>query len=140
MQFRTKSKKDLGMDMTPIIDTVFNLLIFFALSLNFITSPGIQVKLPRASVEQFPTERTEVVVAITKEGSLFLDQQRTTLSALYEKLERMTPESKEKGLVIIQGDEKALHGMVVEVLDAVKRAGWARLAIATQPEEKGKPR
>jgi biopolymer transport protein ExbD len=136
MRFKIASKKSVGMDITPLVDTVFNLLIFFALSLNFVTSPGIQVKLPKSSAEQFPTERTEIIVAITRDGIVFADQKRIRLDKLYDKLNSLPQKSKEQGLVIIQADEKTVHGRVVEVMDAVKRAGWARLAIATSPEER----
>lgn len=137
MQFRSKVKerKGLPIDFTPIVDVVFNLMIFFALSLNFIASPGIQVKLPKAAAEQFPTERTEIIVAVTKEGYLFVEQNRVTEGQLFERLNKMSAQEKEKGLVIVQADEKAFHGKVVEVMDLVKRAGFSRLAIATSPEE-----
>lgn len=138
MQFRTKAKEQRGLpiDFTPIVDVVFNLMIFFALSLNFITSPGIQVKLPKASAEQFPTEKTEIVIAVTKDGYIFVDQRRISEEELFERLNKMSAQEKEKGLVIVQADEKAFHGKVVEVMDLVKRAGFSRLAIATSPEEK----
>ena len=136
MRFKTAGRKSIGMDITPLVDTVFNLLIFFALSLNFVTSPGIQVKLPKSSAEQFPTKRTEIIVAITRDGTVFADQKPINLAKLYDKLNSLPQGSKDKGLVIIQADEKTAHGRVVEVMDVVKRAGWARLAIATRPEER----
>ena len=136
MQFKLANKKNTGMDITPLVDTVFNLLIFFALSLNFVTSPGIQVKLPKSSAEQFPTEKTEIIVAITRDGNVFVDQKPISRDKLYEKLNNSPQKSKEQGLVIIQADEITAHGKVVEVMDAVKRAGWARLAIATSPAER----
>jgi len=57
MQFSERTKTDASLDITPIVDTVFNLLIFFALSLNFIITPGIKVNLPDAVTEEIIRER-----------------------------------------------------------------------------------
>lgn len=68
MKFRTRKREEIGLDLTPIVDTVFNLLIFFALSLNFIVLPGINIKLPKAKTQDLPSEKREANIVITKIG------------------------------------------------------------------------
>ena len=137
MQFKGRSKPGPMIDITPLVDTAFNLMIFFAVSMNFITSPGISVKLPKATAEQVAAERTQITIAITREGLIYLDGRMVVRGELYSRLKAAPAEQKERGLVVIQADEKSFHGNVVEVMDIVKRAGFSRLAIATQPREEG---
>ena len=61
MRFSEKTQTDASLDITPIVDTVFNLLIFFALSLNFIVTPGINVDLPESITEEIIREREELI-------------------------------------------------------------------------------
>lgn len=139
MRFRKdngeKSGLGAGVDITPIVDTVFNLLIFFALSLNFAaTSGGINLKLPKASSAE-PVKLEQLTINLTKEEKLYLNDKLTTLKELSQVLEK--DENKES-LVIIRADDVVPHGKVVEIMDAVKANGFSRLAIAVEqgPSEK----
>lgn len=136
MHFRKPRQKRgvVGLDMTPIIDCVFNLLIFFALSFNFGVTPGIKVKLPEAKAEALKKEKKEMTVSISKEGTISLEGKTVTIDDLareFKALYTINPEA----MVIVQGDEDALHGKVVKVMDAAKSAGLNKLAIATRPGE-----
>lgn len=120
--------------MTPIIDCVFNLLIFFALSFNFGVTPGIKVKLPEATAEALKKEKKEMTISISKEGIFSLEGKTVTindLSGKFKALYAINPDS----MVVIQGDTDALHGKVVQVMDTAKAAGLNKLAIATRPRE-----
>ena len=137
MRFRKQRHRrgSIGLDMTPMIDCVFNLLIFFALSFNFGVTPGIKVKLPEASAEALKKEKKEMTVSISRDGRLSLDGTAVTLEDLareFKALYAINPEA----MVIVQGDEDALHGKVVKVMDAAKAAGLNKLAIATRPKER----
>lgn len=134
MHFKRPEKHDIGLDMTPIIDTVFNLLIFFALSFNFGITPGIQVKLPSAKADVLKHEKKEVIVVVTKDGSIFLEQKRIELDALLPEFKIIFRSNPDIAL-IIQGDEDALYGRVVRIMDFAKRAGILKIAVATRPEE-----
>jgi biopolymer transport protein ExbD len=122
-----KSVFGAGVDLTPVVDTVFNLLIFFALSLNFAaTSGGINVKLPRASSAE-PVKAEELTVNLTADGKIYLNDKVITL----EKLSQRLKEKKDKdSLVIIRADSLVTHGRVVEAMDTVRTNGFSRLAIA----------
>jgi biopolymer transport protein ExbD len=131
MRFRKDDdpKKGLAstLDITPIVDVVFNLLIFFALSLNFaVTSGGINVKLPRASSAE-AVKAEELTVNLTADGKIYLNDKVITL----EKLSQRLKEKKDKdSLVIIRADSLVTHGRVVEAMDTVRTNGFSRLAIA----------
>ena len=134
MHFERPERHDIGLDMTPIIDVVFNLLIFFALSFNFGITPGIQVKLPAAKGDVLKHEKKEVIVVVKKDGSIYLEQKKIILSDLlleFRNVFRTNPDIS----LIIQGDEEALYGKVVRIMDFAKRAGITKIAVATRLEE-----
>lgn len=133
MKFRKENGKKsglgAGLDITPIVDTVFNLLIFFALSLSFAaTSGGINVKLPKAASAE-PVKNEQLTINLTKDDRLYFNDKTTTLDALAEALRKN--ENKES-LVIIRADDSVPHGKVVELMDTVKTQGFSKLAIAVE--------
>jgi biopolymer transport protein ExbD len=134
MQFRTPRRRSENLlDITPIVDTVFNLLIFFALSLNFISAPGIQVRLPQATGEEVAQERTALRVGINAAGAFYLDEKRVRPEELAAAF-RAAAAARRDTQVWIRADENARHGQVVEVMDLARTAGLHRLAILTQPK------
>lgn len=135
MQFRRHRREDARIEITPLVDMVFLLLIFFMLSTTFIVTPGIKVNLPRASAEKISREKKEVRVVITKDNRVFLERRLVTLQELERRLKGAAQKNPQT-MVIIQADAKSLHGKVVEVMDIAKTSGLNRLAIATQPREK----
>ncbi|MBW2037997.1 MAG: biopolymer transporter ExbD [Deltaproteobacteria bacterium] len=135
MQFRQPRKDDARIEITPLVDVVFLLLIFFMLASTFIVTPGIKVNLPKAEAEKVTREKKEVRVVITKDNRVFLERRLVTLQELEQRLKGVAQKNPQT-LIIIQADAKALHGKVVEVMGAAKTSGLNRLAIATQPKEK----
>ncbi len=122
--------KTTGLNLTPLIDIVFLLLVFFLLTTHFIEEDGIGVRLPSAaSVTQ--RDRNEVAVAITREGDLFVEGERLRLDALAEKLRTMV---KDDTTVVIRGDRDVPLQTAVSVMEAAKKTGAARLVVATIQE------
>jgi biopolymer transport protein ExbD len=136
MRFRKKTQKNhSALDITPIVDTVFNLLIFFALSLNFISTPGIQVNLPKSTAQEVQRERKDLRVVITSSNRIFLNENEVELDALGKIFSDRAAAN--RGIqVLIQADEQVTHGKVVEVMDLARNAGLTRLAIVTKAKEK----
>ena len=130
MQFSKRTKTDASLDITPVVDTVFNLLIFFALSLNFIITPGIKVNLPDAVTEEIIREREEVIIVMDKNDSIFINSNPVSIDQVSSVLAKSAQKNKDT-LVIIQADQEVYHGKVVRMMDTAKRAGLTRLAIAT---------
>ncbi len=135
MQFTERTKTDASLDITPIVDTVFNLLIFFALSLNFIITPGIKVNLPDAVTEEIIREREEVIIVMDKNDSIFINSNPVAIEQISSVLTLSAQKNKDT-LVIIQADQEVSHGKVVRMMDIAKRAGLTQLAIATSTMRK----
>lgn len=127
---------DKGMDLTPLIDTVFLLLIFFMVTTVFSTTPGIEVDLPKAAETESPPEK-DLNILISDEGVMELNGEIVTMGNIESELRRQKDMYRSK-ILIIKADKMALHYMVVDVMDAAKAAGIDQLAIAADPEDKKK--
>jgi biopolymer transport protein ExbD len=132
MEFRRIRRTRPGLDLTPLVDTVLNLLIFFMLSSSFAFQPGIRVRLPEAaSREEEPKQ--DLVLILTRDHRLYLNDDPLQLAELGARLQERLRDRND-GVVIIKADKEVLHGQVVEVMDIAKSAGAVRLAIATEPK------
>ena len=117
-------------DMTPMVDVMMLLVIFFMMTTAFVTVyPGFGVNLPQASAEK--QAEKQIVVLIAKDGRIALNGQPVAKEELAAAVSRTA-----KATVSIQADKEASHGRVVEVMDELHKAGVSKLAIAI--EEKGR--
>jgi biopolymer transport protein ExbD len=125
-------------EIIPMIDIIFFLLVFFMVStLSMTINRGLPVNLPRAASSQKDL-RESVNVTVTQDGTLFLNKEPTTLVALGEQVKTRLEKDPEL-VVIINADDQALHGAIVSVMDEVRLAGVSRLAIAVRPERRAHP-
>ena len=131
MQLRRKKRIESPPDITPMIDVVFLLLIFFMISTTFINTPGIKITLPEATSEEIKIEKTTIRLAISDKGDIYIDEEKVDVTALGNIFTSAAKKAKES-IVIISADENASHGTVVEVMDSAKHSGITRLAIETQ--------
>ena len=120
--------EDAAIDMTPMLDIVFIMLIFFIVTTSFIKEAGIEVNKPQASQSQ-QQKNANVFVAITDDGKIWLDKREIDVDRVRANLERLLAEQP-TDLIIIQADKKAKHGVVIEVMDQIKAAGMDRIAVA----------
>ncbi|HUT75097.1 MAG TPA: biopolymer transporter ExbD [Armatimonadota bacterium] len=119
------------LEIIPMIDTVFFLLVFFMVaSLSMTLERGMRVNLPRARAAQREA-LTKVTVSLTRDGKFYVDQQPTSPGALAPALRRRIADNPQV-VVVINADERVEHGRVIAVMDAAKQAGAARMAIATR--------
>ena len=135
MRFQTHKRDEVQLDITPLVDVVFLLLIFFMLSTTLSINPGIKVDLHRASAKQVKKKKTTVRIAIEASGRIYADGKKINLQKLnniFSGLAKKDPDT----LVIIEADKKVYHGVVVKVMDAAKISGLNKLAIATEPKGK----
>lgn len=136
MRFKAEEKKSNNLlDITPVVDTVFNLLIFFALSLNFVSTPGIRVNLPKSSASEIARDRKDLRVIMRSSGELYVGESLVDLKSLADRLQKAASVDVDTQ-VLIQADEKVPHGKVVEIMDLARKSGLHRLAIVTRPREK----
>jgi biopolymer transport protein ExbD/biopolymer transport protein TolR len=131
MGFRRKVSESPRIDLTPMIDVVFLLLIFFMISTTFIERPGVTINLPEGGTQQIAAEKKEVEVYLTEEGDLYLQREAITLSALNSHLLSLGAETTKEMTFLLMADKSARHGWVIEVMEIARRNGFVRLAIAT---------
>lgn len=135
MRFSIPRRADPLIDVTPMIDIVFQLVLFFMVSTTFISSPGIQVDLPRSSSQTVISDKEDINLWMTLDGAVFVDEEPVTASRL-ESVLRSAAERDPNTLVIIKADAGVDHGRVVTLMDLARTEGLTRLAIATEiPEE-----
>lgn len=135
MRFVRRSKKITELNMTPMIDMVFLLLIFFMVATTMEKTPGIRIDLPGAKSAQAQPEK-ELVVYVDRNGRFYFGDEGIPVSRkkLYILLKKEAAKRASK-MLIIKADEGVKHGKVVEVMDIANMAGIRRLAIATRLEK-----
>ncbi|MEE4255309.1 MAG: biopolymer transporter ExbD [Desulfuromusa sp.] len=131
MGFRRKIKESPNVDLTPMIDVVFLLLIFFMISTTFIERPGLNINLPASSSEQINQNQKEVQVYLAENGDIYLHRDKVTLDDFKLYLKSLSPVKTQKMTFLLMADKAARHGEVVQLMDAAKMAGFKNLAIAT---------
>lgn len=134
MRIQRRSIKKARIEIIPMIDTIFFLLVFFMIStLSMSHYKGMPVNLPTAaSGQQAPAE--SAAVTITKEGQIFLDKQPVEKQSLGELLREQIVGNPDL-LVIVNADDGVEHGEVVDVMDTARSASVTKLAIAVKPKE-----
>ncbi|ETX01869.1 ExbD/TolR family protein [Candidatus Entotheonella palauensis] len=133
MRFSSGRPRRVALEMTPLIDVVLMLVIFFMLTTTFVLSPGIEVDLPQGHTAQEPRER-DVIITMTKPGAIYYREAQVSLETLRARLQRDRKNQPELR-VVIKADTLVPHGRVVEVMDMAKYLGIDRLAVATAPPE-----
>jgi biopolymer transport protein ExbD len=121
-------------DITPMIDVVFQLVLFFMVTTTFLTSPAFQVELPRADAETIQTDAKDIQVWMAADGAIEADGRAVDLGALDALFAARAAEDPDT-LVVLRADAGAAHGRVVRVMDLARAHGLVRLAIATVPPE-----
>ena len=135
MGFRRRIQESPRVDLTPMIDVVFLLLIFFMISTTFVERPGLQIDLPAGSAEQINPDTREIQVYLTRDGTIYLQQQQVKFEELLARLGSYSPHQAKEMTFLLMADKSALHGQVVQLMDAAKLAGFGQLAIATEKME-----
>ncbi|MDM8546716.1 ExbD/TolR family protein [Candidatus Venteria ishoeyi] len=119
----------LDINLTPMIDVVFILLIFFILSASFEKQSGIEINRPAASSAS-PIEASHILVAINAQGEIWLEKQVVDLRSLRSKMSLLHHEQPDSQ-VIIQADKATRTGQLSAVMDQVRLAGVTRMALST---------
>nr|MBV6628470.1 biopolymer transporter ExbD [Oceanococcus sp. HetDA_MAG_MS8] len=117
-----------GVDLTPMLDIVFILLIFFIVTTSFVREAGVEVNRPQAASAQ-KQAATSIYVAVTPEGEIWVDRRQVRLAGLRAAVARIRLENPE-ATGVIQADADARHGLVVAVMDELRLAGVREIAVA----------
>ncbi|MBT1443170.1 biopolymer transporter ExbD [Shewanella sp. JM162201] len=115
-------------DMTPMLDIVFIMLIFFIVTTSFVKPSGLDYnKPPAAQATKKPS--ANIFIGISKTGIIMMENRQVDVERVTANVERMLAEAPEAS-VLIQADKEAQHGLVVKVLDQVKAAGIDKIAVS----------
>jgi len=131
MARRKKQQEEEGtsIDITPMLDVVFIMLIFFIVTSTFIKETGIEVNRPEATTSQ-PKDNVSILVAINENNEIWIDQRRVDVRAVKATIERLRAENP-KGGVVIQADNEANVKTLTQVADAARELGIYDVSIAT---------
>lgn len=133
LDFERRKKPESDLNMTPLIDMVFLLLIFFILSSHFVSSRGFNIKLPES--KHAPSQKQDKnIIFIKKDGEIYLNNEKVQLDNLTENLKASISRSGSRA-VVIKADEKVDLGLAVKIMDAAKQAEAQNLIIATQTDD-----
>ena len=129
---KRKPRYQMQIPMTPLIDIVFMLLIYFLLTTNFMVDEGIKIKLPQAKAAAPQTEET-ITIFVDAKGRAFIAEKEVSLALLFDHLKKKIG-SKEDELVVVRADRAVILNKAVKIMDIAKAAGAGRLCLATEKE------
>lgn len=127
---RTKFRGRL--ELTPLVDVVLQLIIFFMLSSTFIVQPGIRVELPESKTTR-QQEKDKLTITIAADNTIFVNELRVPVEELPTVLANKAKELDKDELLLIKCDKVVEYGRLVRVLDAAHGAGITRYGLATKP-------
>ncbi len=121
-------EEEAEINLTPMLDVVFIMLIFFVVTASFLKESGVDVSRPQASTA-VRKEHGNILVGITAGDEVWIDRRRVDVRAVRANIERLHAESPESA-VVIQADKEAKTGLLVQVIDQARMAGVADVSIA----------
>ncbi len=125
-----RPEEDTAIDMTPMLDIVFIMLIFFIVTATFVKESGIEVTRPTAETAT-PQSRVGILIAIRDNNDVWINRRQIDRAAVRATVERLHAENPQSGAVI-QADKNAHTGVLVEVMDQVRLAGVGSISIAAE--------
>jgi biopolymer transport protein ExbD len=125
-----RPEEDTAIDMTPMLDIVFIMLIFFIVTATFVKESGIDVTRPDAETA-VTQSRVGILIAIRNNNEVWINRRQVDLAAVRANVERLHAENPQGGAVI-QADKEAMTGVLVEIMDQVRLAGVGSISIAAE--------
>ena len=125
-----EEEEEAEINMTPMLDVVFIMLIFFIVTASFVKEAGIDVNRPEAATA-VKKERANILIAISDKGEIWINKRRVDVRAVQANVERLHAENPQ-GTVVIQADKKATTDVLIKVMDGARAAGVYDVSIAAQ--------
>lgn len=141
MNFRSRRRDDVDLNILPLIDVVFLLLIFFMVTTTFERDSEISITLPEASREAVQEQPEAIAIDIDQQGRVYIneqaldDAQSPTIRAALEAAVAEVDTGQEQPAIIISADEAATHQSVIKVMDIARQIGLRRITFATRVEQ-----
>jgi len=125
-----KMQEDAAIDMTPMLDIVFIMLIFFIVTSAFIKEAGVDVDRPKAYTTE-KQKKASIMIAVNKANEVWMQKQKVDVRGIGARVEKLRAENPE-GSVVVQADAKAKSGVVMEVVDALRSAGITNYVVSAE--------
>jgi len=130
MKLTMLTRRKVTLSLTSLIDVLFILIIFFAVSSTFLEQPGIELKLPEAeSSEAYPAQK--VVIYVDREGNIFLNDDSIELNALTDAIGSLISAQTKKS-VILRADSAVKHGTIISIMDLLRKKGIFKIIVSTE--------
>ncbi len=126
----SREEDDSDINMTPMLDIVFIMLIFFIVTASFVKESGIEVNRPGAVTAQ-SKGKASIFIAISADGQVWVDRRQVDVRAVGANVERLLAENPQ-GSVVIQADRESKNGLLVKVMDQVREAGVTNISLAAE--------
>jgi biopolymer transport protein ExbD len=133
IQRRTRDRDTSEVNLTPMLDVVFIMLIFFIVTASFVKEAGIDISRPPAATAE-RKERGNILIAITANDQIWIDRRHVDPRSVRANIERMHAENPQ-GSVVIQADKDSKNGLLVQVMDAARLAGVSNVSLAAEVVE-----
>ena len=127
---RRRRAEQSEVNMTPMLDVVFIMLIFFIVTASFVKEAGVDVSRPPAVTAE-SKDKGNILIAITENGQIWIDRRQVDPRSLRASIERLHGENP-NGAIVIQADQKSQNHLLIAVMDAAKAAGVNQVAIAAE--------
>lgn len=130
MEFERSRRRHTHIDVAPLVDVVFNLLLFFVITYNVAADPAVKIRLPESKTADSQAEE-QVVIALSREGQIYLGEKAIQTEDLPSLVREALSRCKEPS-VKIKADQEVPVGLLLKVVDAVKLTGCSTFSIATE--------
>jgi biopolymer transport protein ExbD len=135
MKFRKSREEESRLGITPLIDIVFLLLIFFMLTSHFHIASGVPIRLPKITQKDYDSKGHKITLVIDSSGRIYLKGKKIELNQLGREMESLVKKD-DRVHLLLEADKDVSHGRVVDVMDLAKRAGVSSIIIAANWEPK----
>lgn len=132
MKVSQKVRSQASFDLSPMLDVIFQLILFFLVSTTFANLPGINVNLPVSETSQ-GSDITGVIITVEKDGTIYFNDEASSLDLLVTQLSEVDTMSRAKDEypVTISADEDVTNGTLVKVFDAIRVNGFSAVSLRT---------
>ena len=132
MRFKRRLATQSTPNLIPMIDVVFQLVVFFMVSTTFIITPGISLVLPSSQTAE-PVAMSKLVITVIARDEIYYNKERHTLASLSSRLNEITEAEKEQiKTVILEGDRTISYSLLVEILDVLRINGFKGVNLRTR--------
>jgi biopolymer transport protein ExbD len=130
VQFRKFSRSDVAINIAPLVDVVFLLVIFFAVSTTFLETAGLKLELPTSS-STAQREPLDLTILLAADGTLSFRGEQVSREQLVERLRGVLADAERK-IVVLRADTSTAHGEVVQIMDLIRESGAEGLTVAAR--------